>query len=115
MYSPVIAEVLRERGHDAISVYDAGSAGAADSQVLAFASAHGRTLFTENVRDFAPLLLTVAASGDLDTGTIFSSPRSFPRRASTIGVFADALAALCTAHPDDDSLFGQVVWLQPGE
>ena len=78
MYSPVIAEVLRERGHDAISVYDAGIAGAADSQVLAFASAHGRTLFIENVRDFAPLLLTVAASGDLDTGTIFFAPTELP-------------------------------------
>ena len=113
MYTPAIVELLRDRGHDAVSVHDVGMTGATDPEVLAFASAAKRTLCTENVQDFVRLIRNAAAAGEEPAGVIFSSPRSLPRSTSTIGVFADALAALCAGHPEDIPFTGQVVWLQP--
>jgi len=54
MYSEVIAVELRARGHDALSVREMAPtlAGAPDEELLSNAVAQGRTLLTDNVRDF---------------------------------------------------------------
>jgi predicted nuclease of predicted toxin-antitoxin system len=56
MYSERVAELLRERGHDAVHVRGIGLRGAADAEVLARAADEQRTLITENAADFLPLL-----------------------------------------------------------
>ena len=56
MYSERVAELLRERGHDAVHVRDLGLGGAADVDVLARAVDEQRTLITENAADYLPLL-----------------------------------------------------------
>lgn len=56
MYSERVAELLCERGHDAVHVRDIGLGGAADADVLAEAAEANRTLVTENAADFLPLL-----------------------------------------------------------
>jgi len=62
-----VAEQLPARGHDAISVHEASApvlAGLPDEDVLAAARAHGRTLVTENVRDYCLLEGCVLARGE---------------------------------------------------
>jgi predicted nuclease of predicted toxin-antitoxin system len=56
MYGERAADLLRERGHDAVHVRAIGLGGAPDADVLARAVDEGRTLVTENARDFLPLL-----------------------------------------------------------
>ncbi len=56
MYSERVAELLRERGHDAVHVRAIGLGGAPDTDVLNRAVDDHRTLVTENASDFLPLL-----------------------------------------------------------
>ena len=56
MYAERVAELLNERGHDAIHVRTVGLGGAPDSDVLARAVGEERTVLTENASDFLPLL-----------------------------------------------------------
>ena len=58
MYSPVVAEQLRARGHDAVSVHDPEYRyleGAPDEEIFAAALAEERALVAENVPDFRRL------------------------------------------------------------
>jgi hypothetical protein len=56
MYGERVAELLCERGHDAVHVRSIGLGAAPDADVLARAVDEGRTLVTENASDFVPLL-----------------------------------------------------------
>ena len=56
MYGERAAEILCERGHDAVHVRAIGLGGAPDADVLARAVDERLTLVTENARDFLPLL-----------------------------------------------------------
>jgi len=56
MYGERVAELLVERGHDAVHVRSIGLGGAPDADVLTRAVDEGRTLVTENASDFLPLL-----------------------------------------------------------
>jgi hypothetical protein len=47
-----IVEQLRRLGHDVLTVAEAGRQGCSDAQVLADATAHGRSVVTFNRRDF---------------------------------------------------------------
>jgi len=75
MYPPLLAGMLRDKGHDVLAV--AGSTeltGTDDATVLAAAAADSRCLVTENVRDFA-----VLARHTTHTGLLFANPRRWPR------------------------------------
>jgi len=50
-----LVRLLREAGHDAETIAEAGMAGQADSAVLLYAKQTGRVLLTRNVRDFLVL------------------------------------------------------------
>ena len=55
MYPATLAEQLRARGHDVVSVHDADYhhlEGVPDAEVFAAAIADDRALLTENVADF---------------------------------------------------------------
>lgn len=56
MYGERVAELLVERGHDAVHVRVIGLGGAPDDDVLARAVDDRCTLVTENASDFLPLL-----------------------------------------------------------
>jgi hypothetical protein len=53
--SPVLASVLRGRGHDAISAHEVGMRGKKDEEQLEYAVSQGRMLLTFNAKHFAPL------------------------------------------------------------
>jgi len=115
MYSPAIAEGLRARGRDAVSVHDrADLAAASDAAILATAQGERRALVTNNVRDFAPLVHDAHQQRAEFFGIVFTSDRSLPRSRATIGRFVELLDALLVELPADDGLAGLVHWLGPG-
>lgn len=110
MYPPVIAEQLRERGHDAVAVVEVGgAAGMADAALLRWAHDNGRAVVTENVVDFLALHAAALQSGDRHSGIIFASNATFPRgKASTVGALVKALDRLLSATAELDT---DIRWL----
>lgn len=111
MYTPAVAEALRARGHDVVSVHDLAYrflAGASDADVLAAARGEECTLVTENVRDFRLLEGALLVEGSHHAGLVFTSNRQFPRGdPATTGHLIQALEALLRTAPNlrDRSLF----------
>lgn len=104
MYPATIAEQLRARGHQAVSVHEPGYrrlGGAPDKDVWACALADGRALVTENVPDFRRLEAGALARGEPLARLIFTTDRQFPRgHPATLGRLVRALDALLAAPPD---------------
>jgi predicted nuclease of predicted toxin-antitoxin system len=113
-YSPRIAEELRNRGHDVVSLGERQDVrGLDDRELWNRASAEKRAVLTENVADFMPLVREAAAGGEPHFGVIFTSPRSLPRGAGTIGIYVERLDRFLRDRPSDDALMDQVYWLGP--
>jgi Domain of unknown function (DUF5615) len=111
-YSPRIAQQLRRRGHDVVSVSEhADLIGLSDFDLLRLAAAEKRAIVTENVADFVELTRQFAAREEDHYGVIFTSSR-FPRSRATIGVFVRQLGRFLRAHPDEDALINQLHWLE---
>jgi predicted nuclease of predicted toxin-antitoxin system len=67
MYTHVVAEQLRARGHDVASLHDPdyrALEGEPDEEVWACSIADGRALVTENVRDFRRIEALALAQGE---------------------------------------------------
>jgi predicted nuclease of predicted toxin-antitoxin system len=103
MYSAKVAEQLRARGHDAVSIHDGAYRmleGALDEEVLVAAIAERRAVVTENVRDFRRLDAELLARGEEHAGLIFTTNSRFPRGdPATIGRLVLALDALVRGLP----------------
>jgi hypothetical protein len=113
-YARAIAEQLRDRHQDVISVKERQDlVGISDRDLLRTMQAETRALLTENVGDFMPLVHELAAAGENHWGVVFTSPRSMPRGAATIGLYVEALDGFLRERPADDDLQNQVSWLQP--
>lgn len=80
---PRVAEGLRRRGVDAVSVPDLGRAGqgVADSVRLEEATVQGRVLVTYNRADFQALDGQWRADGRAHAGILWCRERTIPRRA----------------------------------
>jgi Domain of unknown function (DUF5615) len=92
MFSPKIAEALRERGCDVVAVagrLDLRSM--TDEDLFAWSIADNGWLLTENVKDFRPILLRAMQAGGVITGLLFTSSRTFPRSRQNPGPLIDAL------------------------
>jgi predicted nuclease of predicted toxin-antitoxin system len=112
MLSPEIASELVKRGHDVVAVAaDPGLVGLPDEQTLEWATAQGRCLVTENVKDFEVLRRAAAAQGRTHAGLLYSGPRRFPRDRRFVGALVVALDKLIAAGqlPGPD----EVGWLAP--
>jgi hypothetical protein len=94
MHAPAVAAELRARGHDAVAVKERPELiGLPDRELLVAASAEGRALVTENVKDFAALHTSMTAGGEHHAGLVFTHPRRFPRHARNhLAVLASVLA-----------------------
>lgn len=103
MYAPVVAEQLRARGHDVVSVHEPHYRrlqGAPDAEVFAAALADDRALVTENVPDFRRLEADALARGAPHAALVFTSNRQFPRgEPGTTGRLVEALHTLLTESP----------------
>ena len=112
MHAPTVADRLRSRGHDAIAVKErADLIGLTDEDLLRAATADGRSIVTENVKDFAALHRSISAAGHQHSGLVFTRPRRFPRSAGNhASVLGDSLALFLDEH---GSMLGDVesfVW-----
>lgn len=67
-----LAVFLRERGHAASCVAEAGTAGFSDEEQLAFAASRGWTILTYNLRDFVALARRWHDAGRAHAGIIVS-------------------------------------------
>ena len=94
--SPAIAERLRRRGIDAVSVHDVGMTGRSDSIQLDYAASAKRAIVTRNVRHFRVLGAARVRSQTPHAGIILC-PASL--RGSEYGVIIDALVQLVRRYP----------------
>jgi hypothetical protein len=112
MHAPVVAQALRDRGHDVMSVAENPDLRAlTDDELFAWAAERGRRLVTENVKDYRRLLLRSEESGQLTAGLLLTSSRTFPRSRRNPGPLVEALDSwLCrpdaAQRPAED-------WLRP--
>jgi predicted nuclease of predicted toxin-antitoxin system len=113
MYSATIAEQLRSRGYDVVSIHDPDQRvleGAPDEEVFAAAVAQGRAVVTENVPDFRRLEAAALAGGTPCPGLIYTTNRQFPRgNPATAGRMVLALAELLA----DPATVARVLFLKP--
>lgn len=94
MHAPVVAAVLRERGHDVVAVVEQDALRSlTDEELFVWAVEHGRRIVTENVKDFAPLLRRAAELGGPTATLLLTSSRAFPRSRRNPGPLIDALDA----------------------
>jgi hypothetical protein len=56
--APLLAEILRQHGFDAVSAVEIGNADFFDDEQLRYAVEHQRVLLTFNIKDFIPLIET---------------------------------------------------------
>ena len=109
MYAPAIAEGLRDRGHDVISVHERPDLVAApDSAIFAAAEAEERAIVTNNVRDFMPLAHEALQTRAGFHGLILTSDGSLPRSKRMVGTFIRRLDELLNQHRSGDALAGQL-------
>ena len=95
MFSDDIAQQLRATGHDVTSVVaDPALTGLPDEQVLAHATAQGRSLVTANIKDFVPLDGRYRAAGQSHAGLILVSAKTFPQNRGFMTAITAALTAL---------------------
>jgi len=114
MFSDTIAQQLRVKGHDVISVVAHPALVALpDDQILAYATNEGRALVTANIKDFMPLDGRYRAAGQAHPGLIVVSTRTFPQNRSFTTAIAAALEALLNDMNKIQS--GQVLFLTRGE
>ncbi len=80
MFSPSLADAMRNLGYDVVAVAEQLNLRAmTDDEIFGWATAEGRWLLTENVKDFRPILSRALQAGALVTGILFTSSRTFPR------------------------------------
>lgn len=112
-YPPSIAEQLRERGHNAVSVQEeADLRGMTDPDLFAEAQRRNSAVLTENVADFMMLDAEYRGRHLVHWGLILASNRTFPRgKPTTVGALVKALDELLRTA-DSEGRSSQVIWLQ---
>ena len=98
MYASLIADELRARGHDVVSVHEAPGRGTPDDEVFEHARSEGRAVVTENVRDYRPLAEALLAAGESHAGLVFTTTKRWPR--TDPGALITALDSLAASTPD---------------
>jgi hypothetical protein len=100
MFSPAVAEALREKGHDAVAVFELEMQGAPDDEVFDRAVKENRVVVTENFADFAALVEGRQADDDPCTAVVFVRKSSFPAGGALPAHLAEHLDQWAEANPD---------------
>lgn len=100
---PLLADVLRERGYDAVAVVPLGLGESDDSEVLQHAIEERRALLTHNVEHFVTLATEYAEKGWEHYGIIVSDQLPLGE------LLARVLRLL--AQRDSEGLMNQLEWL----
>jgi hypothetical protein len=107
--SPAIAELLRQKGIDAISALEAGNVQLADRDQLAYAIREGRAIVTANVVDFIAIAQEAVAANTEHAGIVLV-PSSF--RGDEFQAIADAIFEILEAY--HQGLSGVVLYVRRG-
>lgn len=105
--SPRVAQLLRQRGCDAVSAHEAGHAGRLDLEQVRFATREQRCLVTRNVADFLQIVRDLVNRQESHAGIILV-PASF--RGDEFATLAEAIAQQASAWPG--GLADQVLFLR---
>jgi predicted nuclease of predicted toxin-antitoxin system len=98
--SPLIAQLLRERGLDVVAAAEPSDlVEASDREVLDTATREQRAVVTNDIKDFRPIAAERLTDGRGHPGLILLSASRSPSRDAT-GALADAIEVLMRAHPD---------------
>ena len=100
-----LAEALRLRGYNAVSVHEIDRQGISDSEHLDCAAAEGKALFTFNAPDFLALHIEYLAQGKSHSGIIAS--KQIP-----IGEAVRRLSRLLNTVTAEE-MYNQYWWLAP--
>jgi len=109
--SHVIAEQLRQRGYDVVSVQEIDRQTRSDAEQLAFAAEQGRAFVTYNVTHFEELMIDWFEQGKSHYDVILVKERSIRR--NDFGGLIRALTALLDQSPAEDALVNGCLFLQP--
>lgn len=113
MFSDDIAQQLRAKGNDVISVVaDPALVGLPDDQVLAYATTEGRALVTGNIKAFVPLDSRYRAAGQALAGLILVSTKTFPQNRGFPSAITTSLATQLSDTAKIQS--GQMLFLTRG-
>jgi predicted nuclease of predicted toxin-antitoxin system len=108
-----IARLLRDRGHDVVAVLERPDLiGALDEHAWRIAIAEGRTVVTENARDFVPATRATNAAGRAHPGLVLLSPKTVMRSRDATGFLVEALHRLAMTNPGD-AFSDRVTWIEP--
>ena len=107
LHAPVVAQRLRDLGHDVVSVAEESALRAmTDDEVFLWAATTGRRVVTENVKDFRRILVRADEYGGPRAALLFTSSRLFPRSRRNPGPLITALDKWLRAgpatRPDED-------------
>ena len=116
-YSPAIAEGLRRRGQDVISIHERPDlAGLEDFQLFPRLAPERLAILTENWADYREEMRKAAAAGRDHYGVLFTSRRRLPRGKGTIGLYVRILGDFLDRHADEDAILNSYRWLpEPGQ
>jgi predicted nuclease of predicted toxin-antitoxin system len=109
--SPQIAVLLRKAGYDVDAVADREDLVArSDRAILEVACREGRTVVTNNIKDFRPLAAEWLAQGKVHAGLILL-PSTRTRSRNAIAAVAAAIEAIPSDYPG--GLNGRECWIGP--
>lgn len=100
MFPHAVAEELRDKGHDAVAVFELEMQGALDDEVFERAVKEKRVVVTENFVDFAALVERRQADDDPCTPVVFVRKLSFPAGGALPAHLAEHLDLWAEANPD---------------
>ncbi|MGH7355216.1 MAG: DUF5615 family PIN-like protein [Candidatus Rokuibacteriota bacterium] len=109
--SPIIAQLLRTRGFDAVSAHEAGMIGVSDREQLACATREQRVLVTRNGRDFRALANVRVREQHPHAGIVVCSPHV---RGSEFAQIVTMLEALARQHPEGVGNYDLLYLSPPG-
>jgi len=112
LYAKKLAEQLRARGHDVVSVKERPDLeGLRDEQLFPLLPAEQRAILTENWADYDRLMRRAADEGMTHYGVLFSSRHQLPRSRETIGLYVRVLDDFLSRHPADDAIVNSSRWI----
>jgi hypothetical protein len=110
--SPLVAELLRDRGHDVVAIKRdrPDVEGSSDHEVMEVAHRERRAVVTNNVKDFRPIAAARIVSGHGHGGLVLV-PASVPRTRAAVGHVVAGLESILRAEPD--GIAGRERWIAP--
>ena len=112
MYSQILAQRLRDRDHDALSVHERlDLGGTEDREIFDAAQRDRRAILTNNAPHFIPMALRAMESGAEQYGLLLTDDRAMPRGRNALGPYIELLDVLMGRNPADDAFVNQIRWL----